>query len=160
MTRRVTWSFCSVFTSPWWCCQRLWCHRPPEESCHRDRVLPPPLIIRVMADATRVTHFVPRSDLDKIMQQQGVMRKDFTPPGFLTIEHGQKKHGNPVITWLLWWGQLYGSSDDMTLELCWIAPISDWMEINTEEKQVSCGPLKSQLPGSSGKHAWYVTWPW
>ena len=70
----------------------------PGGSCHRDRVLPPPLIIRVMADATCVTHFVSRSDLDKIMQQQGVMRKDFTPPGFLTIEHGQKKHGNPVIT--------------------------------------------------------------
>ena len=72
----------------------------------------------VMAAATRVTHFVPRSDLDKIIQLQGVMRKDFTPLEVLTIGHGLKKHGNPVITSLLRWGQLYGSSDDMTLKVC------------------------------------------
>ena len=36
---------------------------------------------------------------------------------------------------ILMGGQLYGSNDDMTLEICWIAPISDWMEINTEENK-------------------------
>ena len=141
MTRRETWSFCSVFTSPWWYCHNIvsssdvtdpglmtaW---PSIAASTYQRCLMLPLVLLPILFP----------DLILIRLNAATRRcyaEGFYAPGVSYNRERTEEHGNPVITSLFWWGQLYGSNDDMTqqLEVCWIAPISDWMEINTEENK-------------------------
>ena len=119
---------------------------PTRDSWQRDRVLPPPLINDASCHLLVWLILFPDLILIRLNAATRCYAEGFYASGVSYNRERTARTWQPCNHFIiLMGGQLYGSNDDMTLEICWIAPISDWMEINTEEKQVSCGPLKSQL---------------